>query len=621
MARRVPSAGEFKNFGGINQASTKLNLKSPFAEDIENFDIDSSGAITSRLDLEALSMFSGTPQYATAWLSIDKTQYYAVIAGNTYYEATSLAGPWTDRTGGVALTESTRPWSSVVWRGVLYLVNGTDAPIMAEPGQDLVTLKDASILTAPQNLTVTKVGTLTALTGTYYWLVVEAVTGRGSTGASAAPTRIAYNVALIDGSNYLTLDWDEVPAASVIRVWLARSRTASAGTTHSYYNLLTELPGSATTFTIQSITGISNGYTFSEINTAYNTPEDWETNGYPALVSVVSRGRDERMAMVRKNLVWMSALADPLDWYTPGNAFGLTMNGGTSDMIEAVSNIYDYYTFFSSTDAFLWRGASQETMNQAKIVPVGCSSPQSVVYADGDVWMWTTESGPAALRRVTDGADVEIVKQFTAPVKDLLKDLNVDKLNQIVGVYDASGRRIIWYYPSSGSSVNDLALVYQLDTRSFSRYSGTDIKCAFTTQGYIPLGLSATGDFGTINTGDVAYDCTYKSAWFDTGGWDNKKRIQYLDIAVDSTEDYEVAVTYAWDYGSGPSESITIAKVGSSVTTNGMVVDASRKGPKVNIHRVFTRGQGSAWQLTLATVGYVKILGWKPEYLVMGGRN
>lgn len=621
MSGRVPSSGEFKNFGGINQASTKLNIKTPFAEDIENFNIDSSGAIETRFELEALSTFTGTVQYATAWLSLDGTQYYAVVADNKYWEATSPSGPWTDRTGSVTITEATKPWTSTAWRGVLYLVNGTDAPMMAEPGQDLVTLKNASILTAPQNLTVTQVGTLTPSGAGSWWIVVEAVTGRGSTGTSVAPTGTLYNLNVLDGSNYITLDWDEVLAASVIRVWVSTTKTGSAGLSESYYNLITELPGSATSFTMQSMVEITNSYTFSTTNTAYNTPGDWDDNGQPSLISIVSRGRDERMVMVRDNLAWLSGLADPLDWYTPGNAFGLTMNGGSSDTIKAVSNLYDYYAFFSATDSFLWRGASQETMDQQKILPVGCSSPQSIVYADGDVWVWTTESGPVALRRVVAGADIETVKQFTAPVKDLVRDVNTAKLDQITGVYDASSRRIIWYYPSALSATNDSALVYQLDTRSFSRYSDTAIKVAFIAQDYTPYGLSSTGNFGTINTGDVAYVCTYKSAWFDTGGWDNKKRIQYLDITMDSTTDYTVDITYAWDYGNGPSETVALVKSGSTVTTNGMTVDATRKGPAVNIHRIYTHGQGVAWQMTIETEGYAKLYGWKPEYLVMGGRN
>ena len=620
MAGRVPSAGEFKNFGGLNQSSTRMNLTTPFAEDIENFDIGGTGAIETRFDLLPLATFDGTVQYATSWTEVNGTVYYCVIANNKIWVTTDPQGTWTDYTGSVVITESTKPWSSCSWRGVLYLVNGTDFPIYLEPGQDAVTLRDASILTPP-TVTLTKTGTLSAITTTFYWVLVEACTGRGSTGCSVTPVQVPYNWTAVDTTNYLTVSWPEVHSASTIRVWMSTGRTGTPGLSQSYYGLLAELPGNATSFAIQTTAGITHSYTFSNQNTAYNTPRNWETDGQPYLIGILSRGRDERMVCVRGNLVWFSGLADSLDWFTPGNAFGLTINGGTSNYITAMTNLYDFYAFFSATDGFLYHGASQDSMDQDKIIPVGCKSPQSITYADGDAWLWVTQSGPAPLRRIVDGADVEIAKQFSAPIRDLINDVNSDKLNQITGVYDAAARRLIWYYPKAASSVNNAAVIYQLDTKTYSRYSNTAVKVAFTNEAYTPFGLGTNGNFGVIGVGPIAYTCTYKTPWFTTGGFQNKKRIQYIDVVMDSSTDYDVAVTYSFEYGNGHSETVHVIKSGSTVTTNGMNVDRSRVGAKVNVHRIFTHGSGVSWQLQLATSSYAKILGWKPEYLVLGGTN
>jgi hypothetical protein len=620
MAGRVPSAGEFRNFGGLNQSSTRLNLGTPYAEDIDNFDINGTGAIETRLDLLSLATFDSNVQYATSWVDIDGTVYYCVVAANKIWVATDPQGTWTDYTGSVTITENVKPWSSCAWRGVLYLVNGTDYPIYLEPGQDAITLKDASLLDPP-TVTVEKIGTLTAITTTFYWLVVEACTGRGSTGCVVTPTQIPYDWTGVDTTNYLAVSWPEVTSASTIRIWMSNGRNGTPGLSNSYYRLLAELPGNATEFAIQSTTGITNAYTFDVNNTAYNTPANWETNGQPYLIGVLSRGRDERMVCVRGNLVWFSGLADSLDWFTPGNAFGLTINGGTNNYITSMTNLYDFYAFFSATDGFLYHGASQDTMDQDKIVPVGCKSPLSIVYADGDAWLWVTQAGPAPLQRIVAGADVEIAKQFTAPVKDVVNDVNTDKLDQITGVYVAASRRLIWYYPKTGSSVNNAALVYQLDTKSFTKYDSVDVKVAFINQAFTPFGLSATGDLGQIGAGPVAYTCSYLSPWFTTGGFQNKKRVQYIDVVMDSTTDYDVTVTYSFEFGNGYQESVHIIKSGSTVTTNGMNVDRSRIGSKVNVHRIYTHGTGVAWQLQFATSSYAKILGWKPEYLVLGGTN
>jgi hypothetical protein len=229
------------------------------------------------------------------------------------------------------------------------------------------------------------------------------------------------------------------------------------------------------------------------------------------------------------------------------------------------------------------------------------------------------------MRRIESGADIEMGKQFTGPIKTIIEDVNIDKLAGITGVYDAANRRIIWYYPLAESLVNNAAIVYQLDTKTFTRYTGGSIKTAFANQRYAIFALTNDSELCPIGVGtqDITtpYTATYKSAWFDTGGWDNKKRLQYLDVVVDSTTDYEINVTYRWDYGTGPTETVVISKSGSTVLTNGMVVDASRKGPNVNIHRLFTKGNGVAWQLQIEGTGYMRVLGWKPEYLVLGGRN
>ena len=629
MPRRTSQAPEFRNFGGINTKATLVNIGSAEAQDITNFDIGLDGGITQRLGYIVYKTFITPVQHFARWLSLDGIEYFGVVANNKFYESTSPAGPWVDRTGSVSITEVSNIWQSVNWQGKLYLFNGTDKPLVADPGKNLVTLEDLSLLSAPTGISIDTVGSLADLGQRRYGFLIEACTTRGGTGCQqVAFLEYSKDIATVDETNYPIITWDAVTNAVSFKVYRSITPFDAGNFPNAPTNwaLVAELTSDTFDY---SYTNDSYEITKnpSISNLAFNTPADWNANGQPVGGIIVARGRDERMMVWRKNLIWACALSNPLDWFSPANAFAFTINGGIDNNVQSVGALYEYTCFFTKTNSFLYSGASSDTIQIVKILDVGCISPLSLVLANGDLYFWSWY-GPMSFQRVMAGQDVQI-SPMNYNVQPIIQALDKAYWGQITGYFDALQSRIVWAYPSTGTIGNDKCLVYQIDVQAWTKYDSWHIvNCARNSDGNI-YATMADGSLVHLhsgnNDGGAGISATYKSCWFDLRAWDSKKRMTFIDIVMDSTADYTVSFKYDWDYGAGPTETQTLNYTsGSAATTNGTTVDQTQLSQNINIHRVFTYGIGRSFQLTFTNTTdnrRAKILGWRPEVFLLGGRN
>ena len=106
-AGRINNDAEIYNFLGINNKSSIVDGKPGEAIDIDNWDIDLSGAITRRQGYTVVYDFGTDVNHADTFFRLDGTQIYIAVTGGELYEATSPAGPWTNRGGSLTTGDFT----------------------------------------------------------------------------------------------------------------------------------------------------------------------------------------------------------------------------------------------------------------------------------------------------------------------------------------------------------------------------------------------------------------------------------------------------------------------------------------------------------------------------------
>jgi hypothetical protein len=629
---RTTQAPNFQNFGGINTKASLVTLSETEASDITNFNIGPGGELTRRNGCVLQHAFGTPVQWFGSVVTTAGTEYFVAVVNNHIYEATSPSGTWTDRTGvAVTITESTKPWIGVSWLGKIVLFNGTDKPIVYTPNSNVQTLETYATLSAPSSVAVATTGTIAAVAGSKnYGFLISAVTARGETGySSGAVVSTDRDITLVDAENYVTVSWAAVENAQSYKIYRSKNvfETGFYPVASDDWCLVTELPSSSLLYNYLYDgydTATCAGYT----NTALNTPADWDTNGQPQGGIVVGLGREERMFVWRDNICWASALASMQDWFTSGSAFAFSFSGGQDNNIKAAASLHDLTVFFSRTNGFYYSGSGVADWSLTRLTDVGCISQQSIVPVGGELYLWAWY-GPTTLRRILAGADVSATSLSTS-VQTLVFGASRANWGHICGYYDPSTSRVVWSYPAGGAT-NNSCLVYQMDVQGWTKYDAWNSRFAKVDSTGAVYALFEDGNLMRLDTGTTdngsAITATYITPWFDLRSWNPKKKIPYVDVTVDNQGgSYTVGVAYSWEYGAGPSESITLAYDSGTTacTTNSLTVDKSQRGTFANIHRIYTKGMGRAFRLTFtaSTASQtVKCLGWRPQAVLVGSRN
>lgn len=640
-AGRFVQQMETRNFGGINANATLVNIGENQAQDITNWDIGRDGAIVRRKGFTLLS----SPGRAVNPLAVfyypfqdsAGTFRHAVVAYNnsdqlSLFEAASPSGPWTERgTNLFTVTDPSR-YIGVSWRGALYIFNGTDAPVRHVYGQSSSTLENASKLLDPASLTVARTGAFSVPGGTYGY-GVAAITPRGKTKTAVDDTKGSNNSNLttadfVAGSNFYTLAWSPVADASGYEIYVRYDNTAAAATRLSG---LSPAPPTGSWVRIaqvdsQTTSYVDNGASVSgspvycnTVNNAFNTPNDWNVNGPPKGAIVIAKGQDERMLAWRGSDIWCSTLSDGLNWLVNGDAFSFPVTGGTNTQIKAAAALYDYFILWTTTDSYVYSGASGATIQLEKIIPVGCAAHNSVVRVGPDIYLWS-QYGPTTFQRILSGADIQAASRFNENIYPIIRDqISRTQWGRIHGYNDIANNRVVWCVPGSGSSVNTIAIVYQYDAGGFTKYDNW----AFTHAYALPDTFAIYGIKDNTTTSSVFQlattnqdngtniTATYKTGFFDWRTWAPRKRLVWCDVLASRADgNYSFSLSWNYDYGRVVSSAISCTQT----TTDGSTIQTTSSD--VTHHRIYTTGIGNAVQLVFTASGgneVVKLIGWRPD--------
>lgn len=589
---------ETYNFGGINRKATIVNLKDGEARDIVNFDIDITGGIKRRAGcLMTATTLGASPKMLEIFWKQDGSQIMVAVAGNKFYESTDEGTVFTDRTGSNSITNTDNPFNGTDFNGKFYLANGVDNPWVFTPGSAIVTLKAASLLNPPTSPSIYSVGSNLTRQWKY---VITTVAGQGE----SLPSEIANIFSGPDSltpTSFNTLSWVPVLGAIAYRIYRYNSND-------NQFYLISEVSGLASNYTDAGDTEniFSPPPTASS---AYNTPADWETNGAPEGFAVVSRGLDQRLLAWRKDLFWVSALNNGLDWFNvEGSPVQIT--GALQNEITAVVTLFDFTVFFTPTNAFFYSGSFPSTFRLNKMVGIGCRSPKSIITLGDDVFLWS-QFGPTSLSRIDIGADIKSTP-MSVKVATIVYGTNTSRWDLISAYLDLNNQRIVWAFPSApGVTANDQCLVFQYTIRSpdgsigaWSKYEGWNIVDAVRSEDHDIHALFQDGTIRTLSAGN--YDngpignstilATYESAFFNLDTY-RKKRLIWIDLLMDArVGEYEMGIDVIGDYGRA-SETQSHFVTESSTD----YIPITTTGTFLNQHRLYSRGDSRAYQLKFST--------------------
>lgn len=602
--------------GGMNTVASLLNIKDGEARDITNWDIDISGAISPRYGYTTLAALGTPMQFFSSYYRQDGTQVFVTVVNGLFAEATNPAGPWTDRTGGLTISTTTLTDNHLFIGASLnndyFLANGTDKPIYSTLGTPAVTLEAASLVLAPGSLTITPEGTAGATT---YKYKIAVVTGRGESLPSATFQTTTGNAALTT-TNYNLIQWTPVTGDNGgynIYKW---------DTVSSTWKLLGSVVSGSDLYTDTGQAFVSPVQNPSTSNASYNTPDDWNLNGYPEGFAVVARGKNQRLVAWRKNNVWFSALNNPFDWFAANDAFSFQIGGGTDTYIRAIGNLMDYTVMFSNTNGYFYTGSSPTDFALQKIQGTGCNSPYSLVTVGDDLYLWSNR-GPTNVKRILFGADIQS-NLLTDKIRNIVfSNTNQAQWRWIVGFHDPINQKIVWANPAFGQNQNTQCFVYKYLLNAWTKYDTWAIAGAAVAADFSIYAAFTDGNVNQLGVtnldGASIITATYSSAVYDLDSA-MQKRMLWNDYFIDSTTGaYSITVACNWDFG---RSNMTTTQVLTNTTTDGRTIPTV--GSLANQHRAYNSGIGLAYQFTLthaANEPRPKVIGFRPELRARGVRH
>lgn len=602
---RTNQEPEIANFGGMNLKASQVNIRDGEAQDIDNMDIDFSGALTCRSGYESLESITGPIEYFNNYFTTEGQEIFVVIADHKFYESNAISGPYTDRTGSQTLTGT--GWQGSYCANAFIFSNGVDQPFVSRFGWDLQSLETASLVDAPTGLSVESVGTAGT---TYYYYVVTSISGRGES-VQSVPAVVTTGATSLNATDYNQLSWVAADGAQSYYVYRFESGD---------YNFIAET--TSTTYSDQGVA--STAVNPPTITTSYNTPNDWNTNGSPEGFAVLSRGKDQHLIAWRKSTVWAAAYGSYTDWFTANDAFAFQIQGGDDCSVKAVVTLYDFTVFFSATNAFVYTGSNALDITQNKILHTGCVSPFSIVPVGDDIYLWT-QFGPTTLSRILQGADIQLAP-MSLKVSPLVYDQTERTLwSKIAGWHDIRNQRVCWAFPSTDASSNDGVLLFNYTVPQPDGSKGAWTKYSDWSVINALLSSSTSNVYGALEDGTIAHlhtgetdngsviNWSYKSAWFDLRTW-IKKRIIWLDLLMDASYNYLANVGLFWEFNR-PGWSNTHV-VSNSATDNYQI---STTGD-VNQHRVYMSGMAKYFQFVFSGSGPVRIIGFRADARIKGIR-
>ena len=296
---------------------------------------------------------------------------------------------------------------------------------------------------------------------------------------------------------------------------------------------------------------------------------DWADDP-PTGFAMIGEGRDQRMLAfgfandgsridaselaVPYNFLLSDYLTGAISSATDGQSWRVFKGDG--DVVVHVMDMVDYIVVWKRRRTFIYSGTIGSTLALKRILPVGLASPESVMRFGNDI-VWLSEMGQLhALSAVEQYGDLAYNRIGDAV---LGVTLDPESLHMACAYHDVEARRLVWFVPALGSTVNSLALVYYYDQPPrWSVFDGDYTRMNAVVVAYLGSGAepkvfagNQTGSVVELNSGHTdggtAITMTRDTPWIDAGDIGAQDRLLALDLAVGAAGASELAVSVAND--------------------------------------------------------------------------
>jgi hypothetical protein len=614
-------------FGGLNTTASKLNVKPGEAQDLLNVDVLPGGGFTRRKGCVTLASLGAACWHFTIFYDSEGTMcFFAVVDGG--YKHSRDGVTWDDVSGTSITWTGAAPIISTSINGFLILANQDFEPLVYSPldGRGVRTLKEASLLEQPSNLNVVGViGTAGTANAVY---AVSAFSGRGEGRPVLFPFSCGLNIRDPSSTYPWQVTWQPVRGAAgyIIRRYSDADGTpwGTCVPTTAQWRLASVVYGEdSSSFSDEAAGGLSINQPLSTTlpDTAWTTPSDWESNGYPEGVTTMARGRNQRVVFWRRDRLWFSGSNDHLEYIDDTDAFDVAVIGGMNNKVRAITPLFDYTIVFTETNFFVYTGSTTADFGLQKILNTGSTSPLGIAHAGDDAYIWS-QFGPTTISRVLSGADVEsddLSKKVRSVVND---EADRDYWPNILAYHDAKTQRVVWFFRPVGGTTNSKQLVYNHELGAWTKYSGWAPIGVGVTEDRRIIAATPDGDILELNTGDTDSGANISWSW-TSADYDMRtpmrKTMPTLDLHIDkSSGSFSATVTVSWDFASKSTQVFNITES----TVNGRTVLESEAATvthyqlrPVGAYRYFRikfEGSSSAAAPT--------IIGIRPDVRVLGLR-
>jgi hypothetical protein len=388
------------------------------------------------------------------------------------------------------------------------------------------------------------------------------------------------------------------------------------------------------------------GHVDGEVTTTTET-RDW-TADPPAGFSIIGEGRDVRMLAFGfaedESRVDYSELGVPSNFlltdYVTGDISSSTDGGfwrvarDDGDIVVAAVDMFSYIVVFKRNRTFLYSGSPGDDLALAKILPVGCASPSSIVKAGNDLF-WISEIGQIhALSAVQEYGDLAY-NAIGLPVSGI--SLAPEYLHLSCAYHDYDNRRVMWFVTETGATANDTVLVVYYDQpRRWTVFDG-----AYAEMNAVVVARKAAGaqprifagsQVGTVeemnvgsSDGGAEIVMSYFTKWLDAGDIGEQERFLGLDLAVGSSGASDLEIGIAHDLvETYQAIDAVIRNMGSSTVGWDFARwdidcwDATGQA----LRRYDGIGQGNLFKLrfTCSSITPLQLLGWRPIVIRKGRR-
>lgn len=296
---------------------------------------------------------------------------------------------------------------------------------------------------------------------------------------------------------------------------------------------------------------------------------DWADDP-PTGFAMIGEGRDQRMLAfgfandgsridaselaVPYNFLLSDYLTGAISSATDGQSWRVFKGDG--DVVVHVIDMVDYIVVFKRRRTFIYSGTIGATLALKRILPVGLASRDSVMRFGNDI-VWLSEMGQLhALSAVEQYGDLAY-NRIGDPVRGIA--LDPENLHMACAYHDVEARRLVWFVPALGSTVNSLALVYYYDQPPrWTVFDGAYAQMnaavvAYLASGAEPLifGGNQSGAVVQLNSGSddggTAITMTRDTPWLDAGDIGAQDRLLALDIAIGSSGAADLQLSVAND--------------------------------------------------------------------------